>query len=111
VLRVVCVMSRELSLGFSLTGVEVFPVEDPARALQAVQEFVAGREAGLIVIEERLLEGMADRDREELLDSSVPLVVPLPGELAWRDVEELPPDDYVAELIRRAVGYQLNVQL
>jgi vacuolar-type H+-ATPase subunit F/Vma7 len=93
VLRVVCVMSRELSLGFSLTGVEVFPVEDPARALQAVQEFVAGR------------------DREELLDSSVPLVVPLPGELAWRDVEELPPDDYVAELIRRAVGYQLNVQL
>jgi len=104
-------MSRELALGFSLTGVEVVPARDSVIALGAVQELVAGGEAGLIVIEESLLEGMEERTREELLDSSVPLVVPIPGELTWRDVEELPPDDYVAELIRRAVGYQLDIQL
>jgi len=111
VLKVVCVMSRELALGFSLTGVEVVPVNEPSGAQEAVKELISGREAGLIVIEESLLEGMEERAREQLLDSSVPLVVPVPGELAWRDVEELPPDDYVSELIRRAVGYQLNVQL
>jgi vacuolar-type H+-ATPase subunit F/Vma7 len=111
VLKVVCVMSAELALGFSLTGVEVVAAQDPAAALRAVRELMAGQEAGLIVIEERLLQEMEERDREELMGSSVPLVVPISGELAWRDVEELPPDEYVAELIRRAVGYQLNVQL
>ena len=110
-MRVVCVMTRELSLGFSLTGVEVMPVSDSPQALRAVEELLAGREAGLVVIEEKLLEGMEGRTREKLLDSSVPLVVPVPGELVWRDVEELPPDDYVAELIRRAVGYQLDIKL
>jgi hypothetical protein len=31
--------------------------------------------------------------------------------MRWREVEEVPADDYVARLIRRAVGYQLNIRL
>ena len=34
-----------------------------------------------------------------------------PEELRWGEVEEITGDEYVAALIRRAVGYQLNIRL
>ncbi len=110
-LKVVAVMREDLALGFSLTGLDVIPVKDAAAAVEVVREVIDSRESGLIALEQGLLEEMEERTRESLLARNVPLIVPVPGELAWRDVEELPPDDYLAELIRHAVGYQLNVQL
>jgi vacuolar-type H+-ATPase subunit F/Vma7 len=111
VLKVVCIMREELALGFSLTGVDVMHVAGAEEAARTVHQVIADREWGLVILEEGLLDEMEQNTREELMQSNVPLIVPVPGQLVWQDVEQLPPDQYVAELIRRAVGYQLDVQL
>jgi vacuolar-type H+-ATPase subunit F/Vma7 len=111
VLKVVAVTREDMARGFSLTGLDVIPVRDASAAVEVVRQLIDSRESGLIILEEGLLQEMEERTRESLLERNIPLVVPVPGELAWRDVEQLPPDEYLAELIRHAVGYQLNVQL
>jgi vacuolar-type H+-ATPase subunit F/Vma7 len=111
VLKVVAVAREDLARGFSLTGLDVIPVEDASAAVEVVRELIASRDSGLIILEEGLLEEMEERTKESLLARSVPLIVTVAGELVWQDVEQLPPDDYLTELIRHAVGYQLNVQL
>ena len=110
-LKVVGVMREDLALGFALSGLDVIAVKDGQAAVEAVSRVIEGQESGLIILEEGLLEEMEERTRESFLESNIPMIVPFPGELVWQDVEQLVTDEYLAELIRHAVGYQLNVQL
>ncbi len=109
--KILGILREEMAAGFALTGLDVIRVREPAEARDALQEALDGREYGLVIVEEGILEGLELRFREMLQGLNVPLVVSVPARLLWRDVEEAPEDDAVAQLIRRAVGYQLNIQL
>jgi vacuolar-type H+-ATPase subunit F/Vma7 len=109
--RVLAVLGSEAALGFSLTGMEVLRVQDPAAARPAIREAVENAEAGLVIVEEALLEALEPGERERLLAGTRPLVIALPIKLRWVPEGRAPEDDYVAKLIRHAVGYQLNIQL
>jgi vacuolar-type H+-ATPase subunit F/Vma7 len=109
--RVLAIMSEELAGGFTLTGLDVIKVRDPARGREALLEAVGNPEYGLLIVEQSLLETFDERNREALLARNVPLIIPIPGELRWSAGEQPPADEYVAALIRRAVGYQLNIKL
>ncbi len=109
--RVLGIFRDELAAGFTLAGVEVSRVRDSAGAREVLQGVTDGTEYGLVIIEESLLEGLEERERERLDALNIPLVVPVPGELRWRTEAEPPADDAVARLIRRAVGYQLDIRL
>jgi vacuolar-type H+-ATPase subunit F/Vma7 len=97
--------------GFALTGVEVHRVNNAEEGEEALDAAMENDEHGIIVLDENLMNDMDQRRINRYFERTVPLIVPLPGELVWRDVEEMSQDDYVARLIRHAVGYQLNIQL
>jgi vacuolar-type H+-ATPase subunit F/Vma7 len=109
--KVAAVLREELGAGFALTGIDVVRVHDANSAWEAVQRAVEGEEYGLIIVDECYMADIEKQAREYLYELNIPLVVPIPCELRWRDVEEIPADDFVASLIRRAVGYQLNISL
>ncbi len=109
--KVAAILPAELASGFALTGLEVIPVEDVAAGREALLEAAGKPEYGLLIVEEGLLEAMEPRAREALLARNAPLIVSIPGELRWSAAAPQQGDDYVAALIRRAVGYQLNIQL
>jgi len=109
--KVVAVLGPEAALGFALTGVEVIRVPDPAAARDVLLEAVGNREHGLLIVEEALLDSLDSASREALLARNVPLIVPVRLGLRWASEGKLAEDDYVARLIRHAVGYQLNIQL
>lgn len=104
------VLTEGLAAGFSLTGVSVEVAVDAAAAREAVREAVENRECGILLLDEELFNSFAERERDLLLQRTSPLVVLLPGEMRWVEVEEVARDDYVADLIKRAVGYQLNIR-
>ena len=110
-LRVLADASRELAAGFALTGVDVNAVADSMAALEAIKEAAASRDYGIIIVEEALWEGMDARSRDALHAWNLPLVVAVPAEMKWMDVEDLRPDDHLAGLIRHAVGHQLAIKL
>ncbi len=105
------VLSEGLAAGFSLAGTRVEVVAEPGSAREAILAAAESRECGILILEEELFASLGERERESLLARTVPLLVLLPGELRWGEVEEITGDEYVAALIRRAVGYQLNIRL
>lgn len=105
------VLGEGLSAGFSLAGVDVEVVPDGTAAREAILAAAGIRDCGILIVDEELFASLGERDRNSLLQRTVPLLVLLPGELAWGEVEEIKGDEYVAALIRRAVGYQLNIRM
>ena len=104
------VLAGDLGVGFPLAGVPV-EVADRNTAREAILAAASARDCGILIVDEDLFASLGDRERGSLLQRTVPLLVLLPGELKWGEVEEMGRDEYVAELIRRAVGYQLNIRM
>jgi vacuolar-type H+-ATPase subunit F/Vma7 len=109
--KVLALLHRDLGAGFALAGVEIAVAADPVSARVTLDAAMASGAYGMVIVEEELLRGLDETARRALDASTVPLVIEVPGAMAWREEEEAPSDDYVARLIRRAVGYQLNIKL
>jgi vacuolar-type H+-ATPase subunit F/Vma7 len=97
-------------MGFGLAGVHLVPCANSEEAVAAVQSLLENRDQGIVIVEEELIADIDPHVKAELLKRPVPLVVPIPGELIWKNTDEVPRDDLIARLIRQAVGYQLNIQ-
>jgi vacuolar-type H+-ATPase subunit F/Vma7 len=105
------ILREDAAAGLSLTGIDVIPVSGAAEFKRALLSVVESREYGLVIADEELLAAIDERTRTAVAARSLPLIVPIPAEMRWADVQEMPADDYVAMLVRRAVGYQLNIHL
>lgn len=88
-------------LGFALLGVEGFSTDDPALAMEKLEEVVARGDVGLILITAGLADRLRERIQEMETGSALPVVleVPAPGEPLER-----PP---IRDLVRRALGVKL----
>lgn len=109
--KMLVVARADLCLGYSLAGVEYTACLNRAEALEAIGRAVSSKEAGIVIVEQELLEGAEPRLLRDYRKSARPLIVPLPGKLVWRDAEEAPSDDLIAKLVRQAVGYRINIKL
>ena len=110
-LKVLAISEKELARGFALAGLETLTVSDTKQASEALLKVISDGEYGIVIMDEKFSSELDKRVRIALSRSNAPMLVSIPAELKWRDTETLPPDDYVARLIRRAVGYQLNIKL
>lgn len=66
------------------------------------------RDIGVLLVEQGLLEGLADAERQALMRRPTPVVVPFPGP-AWGE-RASPAEGYVLELLRRAIGYRVRLR-
>jgi len=107
--RVVGILHPDLARGFALAGVDVTTYTDTHEGQQALATAVESLGYGLVVVEQSLLDSLDPRTREAVYARNIPLVIAVPGELRWEPAKAEAADDYVAALIRRAVGYQLNI--
>jgi vacuolar-type H+-ATPase subunit F/Vma7 len=110
-LKVLVISEKELARGFALAGVETWAVSDAKQASEALAGIISGGEYGIVIMDEQLSSGLDKQVKAALSRRNEPMLVSIPAELSWCDTEKLPQDDYVARLIRRAVGYQLNIKL
>ena len=90
--------NEDAVLGFSLVGLEGFSTEDPATALQKLEEVAARPEVGLILITAGLASRLEKRLLEMEQNTAAPIVlqVPAPGE----PLDRTP----IPDLVRRALG-------
>jgi vacuolar-type H+-ATPase subunit F/Vma7 len=109
--RILALVRQDLAAGFALTGIDVRVVADAGALRSALSSAVEGPRYGMVVVEEELMAALEPAERAAFGAVTVPLVIEVPGELAWQEAAEGPAEDYVARLIRRAVGYQLNIKL
>ena len=109
--RILALVRADFGVGFSLTGIDVGRVADTRELRPALQAAVDGTRYGMVIVEEELMAGLDETERGVFAAVNVPLIIEVPGVLVWKEAAEAPAEDYVARLIRRAVGYQLNIKL
>ncbi len=107
--KVLAIGDPDFCAGFALAGIETQPTE-PVGLEAALRQAMEAEDTALVIIDETqsdLLESIQAEERQ----SRIPIVIPVPGRLHWVSHEDIGEDTYIASLIRRAVGYQLDIEL
>jgi vacuolar-type H+-ATPase subunit F/Vma7 len=94
--------------GFSLAGLPTVEVTAAADAAAVIGALAERPDLAVLLVEQDLLDALADPERRALMDRPSPIVVPFPGP-AW-DERAAAPDAYVLELLRRAIGYRVRLR-
>ena len=100
--------SPALAAGFRLAGVPADDVADAADAGAVLASAAALPNLGILIVEEAILDALSPAVRRDVERRAIPIVVPLPAP-SWsggaRDAEE-----FILELLRRAIGYRVRLQ-
>ncbi len=104
--RIVFFTDKDARYGFSLAGFEQH-VCDSEELKTLLEQFIQKPEYGLIVIDERLVTESIDNRLREIEESLDIVFVIMPPPLKAETRKE----DYAARLLRKAIGYhvQLNI--
>ena len=107
--RVMAIGGREFCAGFALAGIDTLLVTDVS-GQEVLTRMLARDDIALVILDEQWIESL-DELRPPTMQAELPIVIPVPGQMRWRDAEEHGEDHYVAALIRQAVGYQLDINI
>jgi V/A-type H+-transporting ATPase subunit F len=104
--KVVFITPTDGEYGFKLAGVtHITSDEEHIEAI--IEETVQEPEAGLIIVDERLLKDFPEDKLRKIEQTFEGVILDLPA--PERPGAEL--EDYAAKLIRRAIGYHVKLNL
>ncbi len=93
---------REAVLGFSLAGVDGHTVTSAEEANKALDEALASKDIGIILVTQDVAQMLQERVENLKLHSTIPLVVEIPSPAG---VPEDQPS--LSELVLKAIGIKL----
>lgn len=103
--RVVC--SPAVAGGFALASLPHLPARTGEEAAARLAELRERPGIGVVLIEEPLYEAMGEETLRSLSTAALPMVVPFPAPV-W--IERPPAEEYIVELLRRAIGYRVRLR-
>lgn len=106
--RMVVLTDYDTGLGFQLAGAEVYKAKSSAEAEESLSNLLLNKDIGIIALNEDFLEGFSERIKKRIEGGAHPIVFPFPSIKKWE--EAAPAEEYVASLIRRAIGYHLKIR-
>ncbi len=101
-MKVVVVGHPEAVLGFSLAGVGGRPVQNAEQANAALDEVLAAKDVGIVLVTQDVARMVQPRMDDLKLHSTVPLIVEIPGP---QGVD--PNEPALGEMVLRAIGIKL----
>jgi vacuolar-type H+-ATPase subunit F/Vma7 len=106
--RVRVLASTATSPGYRLAGLTVDEVKKDADAGDRLATAAADPGVGIILVEQRLLDGVPPAVRRAVDRRALPIIVPIPTP-NWTHAES-DAESYIVELLRRAIGYRVRLQ-
>lgn len=101
-MKVLVVGHPEAVLGFSLAGVDGRPVQTAEQANHALDEALAAKDVGIVLVTQDVARMVQARMDDLKLHSTVPLIVEIPSP------EGVSPDEpSLSEIVLRAIGIKL----
>ena len=102
--KVTVITNSELATGFRLAGVEVLRAETAEEARNLLLPLLRQEDISIVAIDDDYLADLKEEERRRLWETQRPLVIGIPtGALA----PERSRTDYILELIRWAVGFEV----
>lgn len=107
-MRILAIVDPETAVGFRLAGVETqvyHSLEEAQRLLEATER---EKDLGLVLYSEDLWDRLPEPLRVRLQTASRPLYSPVPALSSWQEAGRV--ERYLADLLRRSVGFQIRIQ-
>ena len=104
--KIAVITPLQSKYGFSLTGITQYVVE-PHDLEETLKNIMADPDSGLVVIDERMINGVTEEQLHEFERGWHGILLVLPSPVK-------PPadmEDYAARLIRRAIGYHVRLKV
>jgi vacuolar-type H+-ATPase subunit F/Vma7 len=105
--RVAVVGDATVALGFRLAGLRPHVVDSKDAAADLLSRMVDDPQWGVILVQEDLMPDVPRSGRRRA-SAGLPVLVPFPAPSLERPPGEA--EAYVAELLRRAVGYRVRLR-
>ena len=106
--RMIALVDRETGLGFRLAGMEARTTETVDEMKRSVEALLAEGGADVALLDESLFHQAPEPLKRRIEESVAPIFVLVPTFRLRR--ERVTPEEYVARLIRRAIGYQIKIR-
>lgn len=104
----VALVGEEAALGFRLAGIGAGIAETPEELQRSAESLLAEPGVRLALLDETLFQQLPERVRKKLENSRSPVFIPVPASRIARG--GMKPEEYVARLMRRAIGYQIKIR-
>lgn len=105
--KVAAITDPDTADGFNLTPVVTHVCETPQEAVQKLRELLNDDTIGIIIINEDFFQQVDERTRKKIDRIYRPIVVPVPAKKTVSRAEAR--RDYLASLIRLAVGFDIKL--
>lgn len=106
--NVVVLCRPQVAAGFMLAGLRPVEAETPAEGADLLSRLAGRPEIGLILVEDSIHHSLSEDSRRDLARRPLPMVVPFPGPSWVKAGSES--DQYIVELLRRAIGYRVRLR-
>lgn len=106
--KLIVLTDHDTADGFRLAGVDVFSVDTPGEARQALARLLNDDSAGIVALNEEYMGAIDERLQKKIDSIYRPIVIPLPVRHMLGAGEER--RMYLARLIRRAVGFDITLR-
>ena len=106
--RVVALTDSETAMGFRLAGVDTLVAQQADEVGRLLTELLEKKEPGVVIFDENYLKAIPERLQKRMDDSLKPVFIPVPHVKSWREGEKK--EEYLARLLRRAIGYQIKIR-
>ena len=104
--KIAVITPAQSKYGFSLSGIAQYVVE-PLHLEETLKSIMADPDSGLVIIDERMINGVTVERLHELEQGWHGILLILPSPV--KPPAEI--EDYAARLIRRAIGYHVRLKL
>lgn len=106
--RLIVITDPDTALGFRLAGVDVIEAGTQEEAAKQLCRFLNEKESGIVIYNQEYQTALPEKTRSALEESVRPVFYAIPVVHA-EPVGELR-EEYLARLLRRAIGYQLKIK-
>jgi vacuolar-type H+-ATPase subunit F/Vma7 len=103
--RVLC--SAPVAAGFRLAGLSPVEANDAEEGGRRLAALLDEEDLGVVLVDDAFYAALPPAAQRHLAREPLPLVVPFPGP-AWAPPRE-GAEAYIAELLRRAIGYRVRL--
>ncbi len=104
--NVLVITDKEIGTGFRLAGMEVLEATTSSEAEAFLNECMLDGDYGMILINEEYLSQLEPKTKSTIEESTIPLVIPIPLKMKWEFEESK--SDYLHDIIKRSIGYQIS---
>ncbi len=94
--------------GFKLGGFEVKELDEGSDVDEVMEEVASADKYGLVCMEERFFEKISERVIKRIRKKGLPVILSMEIPEKWGETSG--GESHIARLIRRAIGYQINIK-